>query len=1545
MLSSNTSTDSILQCRLFQEPLVFTGADPTADESSALAQALLDYANRSEPDDFSSLTGFLDDHPTSPWNAALLTNLGLEYYYSGQYSKTLPVWQQAWELGRAATDLKAKAIVDRAVGELAYMYARLGHMTELDTLLKSLEGRSFSGPATERIIGAREGLWNMKNRPEIAFRCGPFALHRIKLLTDPQNPGTEQVSTCASTQEGLSLFQTAELSRQLGLHFQMAFREPGAEFVIPSVVHLKVDHFAPIIRQEGDRYLLQDATFGNDVWVSKRVLEAEASGYFLIPPGDLPTGWRAVEIQEGESVWGKGFTSGPDPGPHGPCDPASPTGGGNSCSNDDDCKGMAVSRVHLMLVSLNINDEPVGYTPPVGPAVRFTVRYNQRDAFQPAIFTYSNLGPKWTFDWLSYITDNPLSPASDVTYYIMGGGTRTFTGFAANPDGNTGSYAFQQLDQTLLTRTAAAGSYEMLSRDGTRKVFSQVDGSIGAQRKIFLTQLIDPYGNAVTLSYDGNLRVVSITDTIGQITVLSYTHPTDMFKITQVTDPFGRFASFDYDDAGRLSKITDVVGLTSVFTYDIDGADGSKSDFIVKLTTPYGDTAFAKTEDGTTRSLETTYPDGNRDRVEFNQSTTLGVQRFDPASSVPTGMATSNEFLYFRNTYYWSRIAYAAAYPDYTKAKIYHWLHGRANIPDFNTTSGILESVKEPLEGRVWYDYVGNPNDSKVIGSTNKPAHIGRVLDNGSTQLYSYEYNGFGNVIKQVDPIGRTFSYLYAENGIDLLEVRQTRAGQSELLSRMTYNAQHLPLTATDAAGQITTYTYNTQGQVLTKTNAKSETITYSYDAKGHLISVQGPLPGSTTSFTYDSLSRVRTKTDESGYTLTLEYDELDRLTKITFPDGTFNQFTFTRLDLKLMTDRAGRQTTFEYNAIRQMSKRTDLLNRATLFQWCKCGDLRTLTDPMGRTTLWRHDIQGRVKSKQYADGSQVNYRYENTIGRLSQRIDEQLQLTQYDYNRDDTLNRITYNNANVPTPSVAFIYDANYSRVQAMIDGTGTTHYEYIPINVAPTLGAGRLASVEGPLSNDTITFTYDELGRRVTRAIDGVSASKTYDAGGRISSITNALGVFNYTYDGHSSRIASIAYPNGQTAEFSYTSNLQDRHLERITNRMGITPISEFLYDHDVPTEQIASWSQQADGQTPSIYSFTYDAVDQLTAASISEHGHVVKTFSYSYDAAGNRLTEQVDATTRQFSYNALNQLTSVEDDISTDASYQWDTENRLISVTSGNKNIQFIYDGLGRRVGIRQLVNGVEASNKRFVWCDDEICEERTPAGIVLKRYFRHGTKIESGATAGDYFYSRDHLGSIRELIDDAGIVRARFIYNPYGTQSRTAGDIESDFGFTGHFYHAETKLYLTWYRFYSPTLARWLSRDPLTNAEIQIGLNLYAYVEGNPVNRVDPYGLAMIDEFCKYAGLAAYYACRFAGGSHTTCSNISYEVYKHCLEPRPGPPNLNPDQCSNGGSPLPPGPMGPMGPGSPSPGPPGPIPPDPGYSGGGGQSGGGGSSDSW
>ena len=997
----NPTVEDIFRARVFEEPLVPMGAEPTPDENADFAAALADYTGRGGPDDFSALTTFLEAHPRSPWKGALLTNLGLVYYRRGYYSRAVQAWDSACAVARTVTDRAQKPLADRAVGELAYMLARLGRVSELAALLQSVEHRSFSGPATEKIAGARAGLAEMRDRPEVSFRCGPLALHRIMLAVRPENPRTELIAASKSTRRGFSLKQVKELSRRLGLHYQMAFRDSGADLFVPSVVHLAVNHFATVIRREGDRYLLEDPTFKNNAWVTEETLDAEASGYFLIPSGELPPGWRNVDNSEAGRIWGRGNVPNP-PDPPGPCDP-----------NTDPCDpcpdGLVTPRIYLLDVSLGLTDKPVGYSPPVGPAVSFTVRYRQRDNQFSSTFNYSNFGPKWTFDWLAYIIDDPSNPQADVSYYMRGGGNRTFTGF----DATTQAFAYQVLDQTLLTRTSPS-TYELLSGDGTLIVFGQSDGGV-TTRRIFLTQVVDPAGNAVSLTYDSELRIVAIMDAIGQQSTLEYGNTADAFKITTVTDPFGRSAIFGYDADNQLISITDTLGLISGFTYD-----PTTTDLVTTLTTPYGVTQFTNAESGTTRSMEILYPDGNRERAEFNQSTTLGIAGSDPPQTVPSGMATTNEYLYYRNTYYWDKQGCAYAYGDYTQARIYHWLHSA----DLESPEGILESTKAPLEGRVWYDYAGQTTSygSIVVGTTNKPAHIGRVLDDGSTQLYYREYNDFGNITTAVDPAGRTFSYTYAANEIDLLETQQTRAGQSELMRQVAYSVQHLPLISTDAAGQATTFTYNTRGQIATVTDALGNTTTYQYDANGYLISLTGPLGAADTmTWTYDSFGRVQTVTDNSGYTFAYGYDAADRITTISYPDTTVQTFTYTLLDTTTITDRAGRQTTFEYNNVRQPIQRTDPLGRVTLFQWCKCGALRRLADPMGRITTWRHDIQGRMACKEYADGSQVSYRYEATTSRLRQRIDEALQVTQYNYNRDDTLSRISYSNAAVTTAPVTF--------------------------------------------------------------------------------------------------------------------------------------------------------------------------------------------------------------------------------------------------------------------------------------------------------------------------------------------------------------------------------------------------------------------------------------------------------------------------------------------------------------------------------------------
>ena len=312
---------------------------------------------------------------------------------------------------------------------------------------------------------------------------------------------------------------------------------------------------------------------------------------------------------------------------------------------------------------------------------------------------------------------------------------------------------------------------------------------------------------------------------------------------------------------------------------------------------------------------------------------------------------------------------------------------------------------------------------------------------------------------------------------------------------------------------------------------------------------------------------QTRTKTDESRYTLTFDYDDMDRLIKITHPDGTSEQITYNRFDVTNVMDRAGRQTTFEFDNIRQMRKRTDPLGRVTLFEWCRCGAIKTLTDPMGRTTTWLTDVQSRTIAKQYGDGSQAQHFYVNASSRLRQVIDEKQQISQFAYNLDDTLKSVVHANAAIPTPGVSYTYDPNYSRVLSMSDGTGTTLYSYVPVTGTPTLGANELASVDGPLPNDTITYEYDELDRRISTAINGVAMRMTCDAAGRVITETNALGTFTYACDGASGRLLTNVFPNGLTVERGYGGNLEDRELQRITHRVGVTPILQPVHQGPEP------------------------------------------------------------------------------------------------------------------------------------------------------------------------------------------------------------------------------------------------------------------------------------------------------------------------------------------------------------------------------------------
>jgi len=1555
--SKQPTEQELFDCAILPEPLVPIGGKDSPKANRALADALLSQSNPgAKLKQNESMTpgyrlrDFLTHFPKSHWRAAIVLNLGLMERQAGYYTKALSSFEEAWTLSKNATEPHATALANRALGEAAELNSRLGRRLRLEALFDELDQsqRKFSGAATEKVGRARQGLWLMQNRPEKAYRCGPMALGRI-LAHQENGAGLEPaIFDSQSTDNGMSLTQVWKLSQKLPQipPLQMAKRTPGAsgDFPVPAVVHWKAGHYAAIVEKNTQGlYLAEDPTFGEQIWVSRAALEEESSGYFLVQAGPLSTGWTEVTEDQGNHVWGKGNVGGQDP---------NRTGVGDTkvkgCGPQG---GMPDYDMHAMDVSLSISDTPLSYKPPVGPALAFSVYYAQREANQPSTFQYWNLGPKWTASWFSYVLDYgyytfDAAPggftapyyhlgSANPSVYLQGGGMEFNSSLSLIPhDPSDWDIRYQygpatETRATLIQMNDQGSSYKRILPDGSVQLFevsTPVPNFAGNPHRIFLTRDIDPQGNMITFGYDASYRLVTVADAASNVTTLQYEDPSDNKRLTSVTDPFGRVARLHYNDQGQLDSISDVMSLTSTFHY-------ADSDFIDSMTTPYGIHTFARGDSSTdpglgiTRWLEATDPLGNTERTEFRESAP-GVVNYE--SVVPAGMPVMNNYLSTRNSFYWDKAAYAQARHgdgtfDYNQARLYHWLHAT----DPNVASGILESTRQPLENRVWYFYENqSPSSAHIVSPnmTSHPTHVGRVLDDGSTQLTKSTYNSLGRITTTTDPLGRITQFDYATNNIDLIAVRRLGTAASplnEVVMQAQYNGQHQPTTITDAAGQNTILHYKPNGQPDYITDARSETVTFHY-TNNYLDQITGALIGDTVVLGYDTKGRVNQVTNADNYTVVTSYDDLNRPLTATYPDGSFSQVVYDRLHKSWSQDREGNWTQFLVNPLRQIEVVHDAKGGTVQYDWCGCGKLVALTDGNQHTTQFIPDAAGRTAFRAGPDGFWTTYVYENTTSRIKAIVDAKNQVTNFTYNLDGSLAAVSYTNAAIATPSVSYTYDPQRGRLTGMTDGTGSTSYSYYPLGV---LGADNVQTIQGPLPNSTITFGYDELGRMNSRDVNGVAQSLLRDALGRVTSISNALGAFTYKYDGVSRRVSEVDGPNNRKTLFSYFDVLGDLRLQEIKN---LAPdgsvLSQFNYQFDAGG-RISNWTRQLATQSDQ-YVLGYDALGQLTHATQTSGANTLSKSDYSYDDARNRISAQIgdgltntlsdqtndpistqgggpvrfagqlskpatvtvagvnaavdsrnrfeakinlspgsqtvpviatdpsdnSTVTHNYQVNVMagatrsytrdnngniTSSTSPDGSGAPNAAYEWDAADRLAAITIGTHRTEIEYDGLSRRLHVTEKDSGNITSEKRYVWCGHELCEERNATdGAVVKRFFRQGEQRFGGTDGGIYFYTRDHLGSIRELIDTNGITRAQYDYTIWGKRTKLSGDLDCDFGFTGFLFHPLSGLSFSRTRAYDSELGKWINRDPIRESG---GLNLQSYVSNDPVNFVDPSGL--------------------------------------------------------------------------------------------------------
>ncbi|GAK50176.1 YD repeat protein [Candidatus Moduliflexus flocculans] len=232
-----------------------------------------------------------------------------------------------------------------------------------------------------------------------------------------------------------------------------------------------------------------------------------------------------------------------------------------------------------------------------------------------------------------------------------------------------------------------------------------------------------------------------------------------------------------------------------------------------------------------------------------------------------------------------------------------------------------------------------------------------------------------------------------------------------------------------------------------------------------------------------------------------------------------------------------------------------------------------------------------------------------------------------------------------------------------------------------------------------------------------------------------------------------------------------------------------------------------------------------------------------TFAYDADGN-LTNGFTASQPGVTGGGVFPFTAV-----------YDVENRLASLTyKDGKNItqafQYTYSGDGLPAIVKRLENGVVKEETRFVRDGGLIIQERNASNAVTRQY-AWGLNLGGGIggllnqrrSGKDYAYLYDASGNVEAVLNASQQVVAAYRYDPFGTLLANTGTFDQPFQFSTK--RADARIGIVQYEFrnYLPVIGRWMTRDPLGEAG---GLNLYAFVGNNPVNWVDPWGLASCNQ---------------------------------------------------------------------------------------------------
>jgi RHS repeat-associated protein len=979
------------------------------------------------------------------------------------------------------------------------------------------------------------------------------------------------------------------------------------------------------------------------------------------------------------------------------------------------------------------------------------------------------------------------------------------------------SYTYDEVgnQETVTDPLGRVTTYEYDDLNRVETITNPLDGTT--------SYTYDPVGNRKTITdaenrtttydYDALNRVITMTNALGGQTVVVYD---EVGNRQQTIDANGHATNYDYDSLYRLTRTTDAENQTTTVTYDVLGNRKTVTDAENHTTT--------FTYDSLNRMIQTTNPLSGTTRVTY-----------DALGNRLTATDANNH----TTTYQYDDLKRPVRVTDannLTTITVYDGLGNRLSITNgANETTEFeydqanrLVLTRDPLGQETRFRYNGAGNRVAMIDAEDVETRYGyddlgrltSVIENYSDGIYDpvvtdedvkteYHYDQVGNRIKVIDARENETGYVYD----DLNRRIETR----DPLNKVTaygYDAVGNRTVITNANGIVTTFDYDRVNRLETIDYADTTPdVSFTYDKLGNRIEM---IDGTgVTTYTYDALYRLHGVKDGAGLQVGYDYDAVGNRTRLIYPDG--------------------REVIYTYDNGNRLDTVTDWKNGQFGYNYNGANRLLNLTLPNGVASNYDYDDAGRLTLLTHSTITETLASYEYDLDRVGNRtvLTETLVAVQDRpagaYLESSGLVVIEAENGQVISGTThAWLTTTTQSGY------TGTAYLQALPDVDALYQTNEITARARAEFSvNFTSPGTYTVWLRGYASSAAGDSAYVKLD-----DDVVNITGFAPNTWDWAGQPESLVVEAAGL-----YTVNLVMREDGLRVDRLLLTTDTNFIPSDFGPAES------ERQGEATNLIvnldrtiSYEYDALYRLTNADYTSG----ESYEYEYDPVGNRLQQIINGDTTDYLYDAANRLEAVDGQSYTFdnngnllatgvMTNSWDAANRLIETSRDDTTLEPVYNGIGDRVA--QTVGG----NTTYFALDVVGLPEVIYTGEGNAYLHLPGVIMAENDSGEVQYLLPDGLGSIRQTVDDTAAVAVYNEFDPYGNPIRNSEFGNSPFRFTGEWWQNEVGLLHLRARWYLPETGTFLSRDPWPGqVKWPQSLNGWEYVEGNPINLIDPSG---------------------------------------------------------------------------------------------------------